>query len=69
MDSNYKEHSSRIAIISIKHILNIVTIAKMDSTTNFNLPHLHINSPSIIETITFKYIVRFLDHVSKSCTI
>jgi hypothetical protein len=54
MDSKYKEKFSRIVIISIKHILNNVTIAKMESTTNFSLPHLHINSPSIIERITLK---------------
>jgi hypothetical protein len=69
MDSKYQENSSRIVTNSIKHILNNVTIAKMDSTTNFNLPQLHINSPSIIEMITLKYIVGFLDHVSQSCNI
>jgi len=37
----------------------------MDSTTNFNNPYLHINSPSIIETITLKYIVSSEDHVPK----
>ncbi len=47
----------KIVISSIKHILDNVTIAKTDSTTNFNFPHLHINSPSIIEMITLKYIV------------
>ncbi len=48
-----------IVINYIKHILDNFTIAKVDSTTNFNFPHLHINSPSIIEMITLKYIVVF----------
>jgi hypothetical protein len=53
------QSTKNILLDCIKHILDNFTIAKVDSTTNFNFPHLHINSPSIIEMITLKYIVVF----------